>query len=116
MTDMSAVETSSMDALYSSHNIEHVYAHEVPKALAEFKRVLRPDGFVIITCPDIQAICALSVFLKITNRSSRIVCNSPRWNQSGDQLLPILRIHFEKSIFKISGKARSIKQWRSQYL
>ena len=127
MTDMSAVETSSMDEVYSSHNIEHLYAHEVPKALAEFKRVLRPNGFVIITCPDIQAICALSVFLKITNRSSRIVCNSPRWNQSGDQLLPILRIlfsalmgvlipYFEKSIFKISGKARSIKQWRSQYL
>ena len=66
MTDMSAVETSSMDALYSSHNIEHVYAHEVPKALAEFKRVLRPDGFVIITCPDIQAICALVAEDKLT--------------------------------------------------
>lgn len=66
MTDMSAVETSSMDALYSSHNIEHVYAHEVPKALAEFKRVLRPDGFAIITCPDIQAICALVAEGKLT--------------------------------------------------
>ena len=66
MLDMSAVETSSMDALYSSHNIEHVYAHEVPKALAEFKRVLRPNGFVIITCPDIQAICALVAEGKLT--------------------------------------------------
>jgi SAM-dependent methyltransferase len=69
MTDMSAVETSSMDALYSSHNIEHVYAHEVPKALAEFKRVLRPDGFVIITCPDIQAICALVAEGKLTEQA-----------------------------------------------
>jgi SAM-dependent methyltransferase len=66
MTDMSAVDSSSMDALYSSHNIEHVYAHEVPKALAEFKRVLRPNGFVIITCPDIQAICALVAEGKLT--------------------------------------------------
>ena len=69
ITDMSAVETSSMDALYSSHNIEHVYAHEVPKALAEFKRVLRPDGFVIITCPDIQAICALVAEGKLTEQA-----------------------------------------------
>ena len=69
MTDMSAIETSSMDALYSSHNIEHVYAHEVPKALAEFKRVLRPDGFVIITCPDIQAICALVAEDKLTTQA-----------------------------------------------
>ena len=69
MTDMSAIETSSMDALYSSHNIEHVYAHEVPKALAEFKRVLRPNGFVIITCPDIQAICALVAEGKLTEQA-----------------------------------------------
>ena len=69
ITDMSAVETSSMDALYSSHNIEHLYAHEVPKALAEFKRVLRPNGFAVITCPDIQAICALVAEGKLTEQA-----------------------------------------------
>ena len=59
MTDMSAVTDASVDALFSSHNIEHLYPHEVPVALAEFKRVLRPDGFVVITCPDLQSVCAL---------------------------------------------------------
>ena len=59
MTDMSAVADASVDALFSSHNIEHLYPHEVPVALAEFKRVLRPDGFVVITCPDLQSVCAL---------------------------------------------------------
>lgn len=59
MTDMSAVADGSMDALYSSHNIEHLYEPEVPKALREFRRVLAPDGFVVITCPDIQAIAAI---------------------------------------------------------
>ncbi len=56
MTDMSAVESCSMDALYSSHNIEHLFDHEVPIAFAEFLRVLKPGGFAIITCPDLQSI------------------------------------------------------------
>lgn len=59
MLDMSAVADASVDALFSSHNIEHLYPYEVPLALAEFHRVLKPDGFVIITCPDIQSVCAL---------------------------------------------------------
>ncbi len=59
MTDMSGVTSSSVDAIFSSHNIEHLYPHEVPMALAEFKRVLKPDGFVVITCPDLKSVCAL---------------------------------------------------------
>lgn len=59
MTDMGSVATASVDALYSSHNIEHLYAHEVPVALGEFRRVLKDDGFVVITCPDLQSVCAL---------------------------------------------------------
>jgi len=57
MTDMSAVATASMDAIVSSHNIEHLYPHEVPQALAEFVRVLKVDGLLLITCPDLQSVC-----------------------------------------------------------
>ena len=56
MLDMSAVQSSSMDALFSSHNIEHLYPHEVPVALAEFRRVLKPEGFAVITCPDRKSV------------------------------------------------------------
>jgi ubiquinone/menaquinone biosynthesis C-methylase UbiE len=66
MLDMSAVVSASVDAVYSSHNIEHLYAHEVPLALAEFKRVLKPEGFTIITCPDLQSVCALIAEGKLT--------------------------------------------------
>jgi predicted SAM-dependent methyltransferase len=59
MTDMSAVASGSVDAIFSSHNIEHLYPHEVPVALAEFKRVLAPEGFAVITCPDLKSVCAL---------------------------------------------------------
>ncbi len=59
MTDMSAVASESVDAIYSSHNIEHLYPHEAPLALAEFLRVLKPDGFFVVTCPDLQSVCKL---------------------------------------------------------
>ena len=61
MLDMSVVPAESVDAVYSSHNIEHLYPHEVPLALAEFLRVLKPTGFVLLTCPDLQSICRLVV-------------------------------------------------------
>ena len=57
LTDMSLVKTESVDAVYSSHNIEHIYPHEVPIALKEFYRVLKDDGIVVITCPDLQSVC-----------------------------------------------------------
>lgn len=59
MTHMPAVESVSMDAIFSSHNIEHLYPHEVPQALGEFLRVLKDDGFLVVTCPDLQSVCAL---------------------------------------------------------
>ena len=69
MTDMSQVKDASVDALFSSHNIEHLYPHEVPVALAEFKRVLKPGGFLIITCPDLQSVCALVAEDKLTDEA-----------------------------------------------
>jgi len=59
MIDMSSVASESADAVFSSHNIEHLYPHEVPLALKEFLRVLRPDGFLVLTCPDLKSVCAL---------------------------------------------------------
>ncbi len=67
MTDMSAVASESVDAVYSSHNIEHLYPHEVPLALTEFLRVLKPDGFFVVTCPDLQSVCALIAEDKLTD-------------------------------------------------
>ena len=56
ITDMGCVEDASYDALYSSHNLEHLHPHELPLALAEFKRVLKPCGFALITVPDLQQV------------------------------------------------------------
>lgn len=65
MTNMAAVPDAFADAIYSSHNIEHLYPHEVPMALAEFMRVLKPAGFLLVTCPDLQSLCRLVVADKL---------------------------------------------------
>jgi len=58
MTDMSVVNSNDFDAIYSSHNIEHLFSHEVPVALKEMYRVLNDDGYLIITCPDLVSVCS----------------------------------------------------------
>ena len=67
LTDMSAVDDGSMQAVFSSHNIEHLYPHEVPLALAEFKRLLADDGFVVVTCPDLKSVAKLIAEDKLTD-------------------------------------------------
>ena len=61
LTDMSALDSESVDAIYSSHNLEHLYDHEVDLALLEFRRVLKKGGFLVITCPDLHSISRLIV-------------------------------------------------------
>lgn len=54
MTDMDMVPDKSFDAVYSSHNLEHLAPYELPLALHEFLRVLKPSGFALIAVPDMQ--------------------------------------------------------------
>ncbi|MGC2204096.1 MAG: methyltransferase domain-containing protein [Stellaceae bacterium] len=61
ITDMSPVETGSVDAIWSSHNLEHLQRHEAPLALAEFMRVLKPQGLLLLTLPDLQQVARLVV-------------------------------------------------------
>jgi SAM-dependent methyltransferase len=57
--DMHPVATGSIDAIWSSHNLEHLHRHEVPVALAEFLRVLRAGGELLVTLPDLQRIAEM---------------------------------------------------------
>ncbi len=66
MIDRAGIASSSVEAIFSSHNIEHLYPHEVPLALNEFLRVLRPGGFALITCPDLRSVCQLIAQDKLT--------------------------------------------------
>jgi len=56
LTDLSAIPDGTADAVWAAHCVEHLYEHEVPLALAEFRRVLRSDGFVCVIVPDLQTV------------------------------------------------------------
>jgi SAM-dependent methyltransferase len=60
VTDMSKlIPSQSFDSVWSSHSLEHLYAHEVPIALGEFRRILKIDGFALITSPDVESIASM---------------------------------------------------------
>ena len=61
MKDLSNVQNNSYDSVFSAHSIEHVYIHEVNTVLKVFYRVLKQNGFLVITCPDLKSISKLIV-------------------------------------------------------
>jgi predicted SAM-dependent methyltransferase len=56
ITDLSAIESGSVDAVWSAHCIEHLYLHQVGTAIAEVYRILRDDGFFCMIVPDLQGL------------------------------------------------------------
>jgi predicted SAM-dependent methyltransferase len=42
------------DAVFCCHALEHLYPHQVPWALMEFRRVLKASGVVVVMVPDLE--------------------------------------------------------------
>jgi SAM-dependent methyltransferase len=51
-TDLGPLEDASFDVVFASNLLEHLTREEIDKALAEFHRVLRPGGQVILLQPN----------------------------------------------------------------
>ena len=47
ITDMQVISDAAVDAVYSSHNVEHLYPHEVPLALREMNPCVKAERFRI---------------------------------------------------------------------
>jgi len=73
ITDLSAIETGSIDAIWSAHCIEHLYLHQVAGAIAEMHRILADDGFMCLIVPDLQV---LAEFI-VNDKLHEVVYQSP---------------------------------------
>lgn len=51
-TDLSALESDSFDVVFASNLLEHLSREDIRAALAEFRRVLRDDGRLILVQPN----------------------------------------------------------------
>lgn len=58
LSDLSMLPDGAVDALLSSHNLEHLFAHQVPATLKGFFRVLKWNGLLTLFCPDLQTLAA----------------------------------------------------------
>lgn len=47
-------DVGPFDAIWCSNALEHLYPHEVDKALREFYRVLNPGGQAVVLVPDLE--------------------------------------------------------------
>jgi SAM-dependent methyltransferase len=61
LTDLSLIADGTADAVWAAHCVEHLYEHQVSIALAEFRRVLREDGFLCVIVPDLQTVAQFIV-------------------------------------------------------
>ncbi len=75
MTDMGAI--GEFDVVYCSHSLEHLLPHEVPLALSEGKRGLKPGGCGIVIVPDLEGVEA----------TEKVLYNAPCGDVTGLDLI-----------------------------
>lgn len=56
MTDLSMIEDGAVDGIFSRCSLEHLFYHDVERALAEFMRVLATPGMLAVFVPDLLKI------------------------------------------------------------
>lgn len=65
-TDLHVFADSSVDMIEHHHMIEHLSFEQAKTALREWARVLKPNGYLITSCPDIDLIADLWLRYKDT--------------------------------------------------
>jgi SAM-dependent methyltransferase len=83
ITDLAAIPSGFADAVWTAHCVEHLYLHQVPQALAEFRRILKDDGFLCLVVPDLQTIAKYIVEDKL----DEVIYESPAGSVTGHDVL-----------------------------
>lgn len=54
---MSSVVSKLVRAIYLSRKFQNLPLYELPLGFAKFLRILKPDVFFVIDCPDLLGVC-----------------------------------------------------------
>lgn len=54
---LTSIQDESVDEILTVHMLEHISPYEVYSLLKEWRRVLKPNGKLVIEVPDMQAMC-----------------------------------------------------------
>jgi len=57
ITETYPLPDNSVDEILSVHVIEHIIPTDIPAMFAEWKRILKPEGFVAVEWPDLLKMC-----------------------------------------------------------
>ena len=71
--DLSAIADGAARELYASHVLEHLGFDEVPRALAEWHRVLAPGGMLRVSVPDLAKLGPVLAHPKLTSEERQQV-------------------------------------------
>ena len=67
--DLSQFTDASFEMVYASHVLEHLgYRNEMLQALREIYRVLKPEGVLCASVPDLDVLCQLYVHPDVTEQ------------------------------------------------
>jgi predicted SAM-dependent methyltransferase len=67
--DLSRFANNTFETLYASHVVEHLdYTKEMIHTLVEWHRVLRPNGIVMISVPDLEILSAMILNKQLTQK------------------------------------------------
>lgn len=69
--DLSEFKDRSVDLIETHHMIEHLSFDEAGRAFQEWARVLKPGGYLVLSCPDLTGVALLWMKRTIQNRFGR---------------------------------------------
>jgi predicted SAM-dependent methyltransferase len=72
-TDLSRFADGAAETVYASHVLEHLGLAELPKVLAEVRRILRTDGEFFVAVPDLDVLCRLILSAELSLDDKRTV-------------------------------------------
>jgi predicted SAM-dependent methyltransferase len=60
--DLSRFNDGTFDCIYASHVLEHFdYSRELPQVLREWNRVLKQQGRLLLSIPDLSVLCTMLI-------------------------------------------------------